>query len=275
MDSLASVFATPTPADRNLNSLRPRPRSNGASVALTFSIALHVGLALLAARHFRTAIAPELGHAPIELLATDVDVDLLEPVADVPPAPATPGLPAVARAPVKTPIVPHVAPVAPAIPAHFDETASNSAAETGSEANPARDSQVPHFTITVAKASGRANGDAASSEGSSSKSNLPGSGSGSAPISISSVDVPAKLRAGSIPAYTAAALAAGIEANVPLEIVVSESGAVTSARGLEHVGYGLDESARQSVLGYRFTPAVRNNRAVAVRMRWLMRFQLR
>jgi TonB family protein len=88
-------------------------------------------------------------------------------------------------------------------------------------------------------------------------------------------DAPARLRAGTVPAYTPAALSASVEANVPLEIVVSESGAVTSARALEHVGYGLDEAAQQSILGYRFTPAMRNGKAIAVRMRWLMRFQLR
>ena len=78
-----------------------------------------------------------------------------------------------------------------------------------------------------------------------------------------------------MPAYTAAALASDIEANVPLEIVVDGNGIVTTARGLEHVGYGLDGTARQSVLGYRFTKAMRDGRPVPVRMRWLMRLQLR
>ena len=80
---------------------------------------------------------------------------------------------------------------------------------------------------------------------------------------------------GNAPTYTAAALSAGVEADVPLEIVVSEAGTVQSARGVEHVGYGLDEAALQAVRSYRFTPALRGGKPVPVRMRWLMRFQLR
>jgi protein TonB len=94
-------------------------------------------------------------------------------------------------------------------------------------------------------------------------------------VTARSGDTAAQLRAWTVPAYTPAALSAGVEANVPLEIIVSEKGNVTSARALEHVGYGLDEAAQRSILGYRFAPAVRAGRAIAVRMRWVMRFQLR
>ena len=94
------------------------------------------------------------------------------------------------------------------------------------------------------------------------------------PIAIADADVPARLRAGNAPVYTAAALSAGVEANVVLEIVVDGSGVVTSARGLEHVGYGLDEVALRSVRAYRFVPALRGGTPVSVRMRWVMRFQL-
>jgi hypothetical protein len=65
-----------------------------------------------------------------------------------------------------------------------------------------------------------------------------------------------------------------VEADVPLEIVVSEAGVVIGARGLAHVGYGLDEAALESVRGFRFSAASHDGKAVAVRMKWLMRFQL-
>ncbi|HTA89085.1 MAG TPA: energy transducer TonB, partial [Polyangiaceae bacterium] len=98
--------------------------------------------------------------------------------------------------------------------------------------------------------------------------------SGAAPLSESAVDTPAKLRSGTPPAYTAQALSAGIEQDVPLQLVIDPSGAVLSARALVHVGYGLDDAALRSVQSYRFTPARRSGRPVAVRMRWVMRFQL-
>jgi protein TonB len=97
----------------------------------------------------------------------------------------------------------------------------------------------------------------------------------SEPLAEASVDSPARLLSGNQASYTPEAEAAGIEANVPLEIVVDFSGAVAGARVLTHVGYGLDEAALRGVRGYRFSPARRRGQPVAVRMRWLMRFQLR
>jgi TonB family protein len=95
------------------------------------------------------------------------------------------------------------------------------------------------------------------------------------PASEVSVDTPAKLLRGGLANYTREAEAAGIEADVPLEIVVDSAGSVVSARVVSRVGYGLDEAALRSIRAYRFTPALRAGKALAVRMRWLMRFQLR
>jgi len=50
---------------------------------------------------------------------------------------------------------------------------------------------------------------------------------------------------------------------------------VTSAVGLGRAGFGLDEAARQAVTRYRFSPALRDGRAVRVRMRWIVQFRLR
>lgn len=95
------------------------------------------------------------------------------------------------------------------------------------------------------------------------------------PVAEASVDVPAQLIAGDSPSYTHEAEAAGIEAVVPMEIVVDAAGAVIGARALSRVGYGLDEAALRSVRGYRFSPAQRGGKAMPVRKRWMMRFQLR
>jgi len=95
------------------------------------------------------------------------------------------------------------------------------------------------------------------------------------PTPEASVEIPARLLAGSSPSYTREAEAAGVEADVPLEIIVDGAGSVIGARTLSHVGYGLDQAALASVRAYRFSPARRAGKTVPVRMRWLVRFQLR
>ncbi|HEX2733369.1 MAG TPA: TonB family protein [Polyangiaceae bacterium] len=89
------------------------------------------------------------------------------------------------------------------------------------------------------------------------------------------VNTPARLRATRVAVYPPAARAAEIEANVPLEIVVDETGRVQDARTLDHVGYGLDESALSAIVGYHFSPAIKDGVAVRVRMRWVVQFRLR
>jgi periplasmic protein TonB len=278
MDSSVSAFVSPAHALRDprrggsvrpIHPLRSRFRPNGASVALTLSIICHLGLALLATLHFRpTSIAPELARAPLELLAADFEV--LAETAEPPPSPTQAAVPANAPRVLAQSSVTHgLTPVAPVIPARA-ATAATEPEPEATTVNAAPESSTPHFTLTVGKTIG-----STSAKISGSTLAPPAGGIANVPVSSASVDTPAKLRAGNLPAYTAAAITAGIEANVTLEIVVSETGVVTSARGLDHVGYGLDEAARQSVLGYRFTPALRSGTPVAVRMHWLMRFQLR
>lgn len=226
---------------------------------MTFSLLGHAGVAMLAARHFRAAMAcPQPMRSAMETL--DVELASVEPNDDIRAQPTT-----VATAMRAPSLAQHQSVVRSALPA-----AADSAEESAPEPAPAsvtEDSSGPRFTMTVAPTIGSVGG-----VGHSASS---GSGADPGPIPAANADIPARLRAGSLPAYTAAALSAGVEANVPLEIVVSEIGVVTSARGTEHVGYGLDEAARQGVLAYQFTPAVRSGKAIAVRMSWLMRFQLR
>ena len=89
------------------------------------------------------------------------------------------------------------------------------------------------------------------------------------------VNVPARLLAASPLVYPAAARAADIEQDVPVDIVVDTRGRVVSARAAIRAGYGLDDAAVGAIRDYRFSPAMRAGRPVAVRMRWTVQFRLR
>jgi len=89
------------------------------------------------------------------------------------------------------------------------------------------------------------------------------------------VNEPARLLTPSALVYPAAARAAAIELDFPVEIVVDHTGRVVSARALRHAGYGLDEAALRAIRDYRFSPAKRAGRMVPVRMRWTVQFRLR
>jgi protein TonB len=88
------------------------------------------------------------------------------------------------------------------------------------------------------------------------------------------VDVAARPLSSPPPIYPPAAQHDQIEGDVSLEIVVGPEGHVVSARVLGAPGYGLGEAARDAVLHYRFSPAMRGGRAVSVRMRWVVQFRL-
>jgi len=230
-------------------------RFGGKALALVVSLGAHAGLALAFA-----SAAPRRahsGHAPSAEPIAIATVDLApneaaEISAEAPRAPlASP--PAVS--PSHTPRVaaaarPEAPPSEPvAVPAVAGSTP------------PA----APRFVLNVAP-----QGNAALASGAPS-----GLAQNAAAAGVSAVDTKAQLLSGSAASYTPEAEAAGVEANVPLEIVVDASGAVSSVRALAHIGYGLDEAALRAVRGYRFSPARRAGQALAVRMRWLMRFQLR
>jgi len=127
---------------------------------------------------------------------------------------------------------------------------------------------TPTFTIAVSTGDGDAHG-AVSSAGTAAPRE-----ESNEPVAEQSVDGPARLVRGVAPSYPEAARAAGIEGDVRLELVVSTSGAVESARVVRGVGHGLDEAAVQAVRQFRFAPATRERRAVRVRMGWSMQFRL-
>ncbi len=89
------------------------------------------------------------------------------------------------------------------------------------------------------------------------------------------VTIPARLIASSGVTYPPAARQADVEADVPVLIVVDADGRVADARALSASGYGLDDAAIQAVRRYRFTAALKDGRAVRVRMRWVVQFRLR
>lgn len=172
---------------------------------------------------------------------------------------------------------------APAVPA---EPATHNAAAAAPEvaAAPAAPVAAPHFTMSLGAAS-RASGPVASSgtgvsggTGVSSNGAADGTADGrdaAHPVAETGVDEPARVAFAPEPRYPAAAEAEGMEASVPVEIVVDASGAVRSARALGHAGYGLDDAAVAGVRAYRFTPARRRGQAVSVRMKWSVEFKLR
>ena len=65
------------------------------------------------------------------------------------------------------------------------------------------------------------------------------------------------------PKYTPEAENAGIEGKVRLELKVNDQGEVETAKVLQGLGYGLDESAIQTVKRWQFRPATLCGKAVA------------
>lgn len=252
--------------------------SSGKSVALLLSASVHAAVALAAVRGApHSAPAASLPKAPFVELA-DLELSLDE-------VPAPPIMMPEA-APVATPARHHHDyPVPPdhdarahdpalrhALPLANAPSALPAAAPAVVEAS--APTATPRFVMTVGATtqapvgSGVVHG----------TRETPSSGAlalVAEPAPEASVDTPAKLVVGAVPTYTPEAQTAGIEADLPLEIVVDAAGAVIAARALAHVGYGLDQAALRSVRSYRFAPARRAGKTLPVRMRWVMQFRLR
>jgi len=229
-------------------------------VALALSVLVHgsvVAVAFEEARGASPAVAARAAERLVEVNADDLALE--------PPASEPSPLAAAPRAVTVTPVH-HAVVVPPAALAPPEEPTAGSAAPLVAAPEPA----APRFVMTAP---------ALAAPGSRAPTLVGRSGSPAplraAPLDERAVDVPAKLIAGTPPAYPPSAEAAGIEANVPVELVVGADGSVENEVALAHVGYGLDEAALQAVRNYRFAPARRAGSAVAVRMRWVVRFELR
>jgi len=74
--------------------------------------------------------------------------------------------------------------------------------------------------------------------------------------------------------YPEAARRDGLEANVKVELLVDEGGAVREVRVVEGGGAGFDAAALQLARLLSFSPGTRGGRAVAVRTAWTFKFRL-
>ncbi len=74
--------------------------------------------------------------------------------------------------------------------------------------------------------------------------------------------------------YPEAARRQGLEANVRVELLVDETGAVRELRILDGGGPGFDDAVRTLSRLMAFSPGTRGGRAVAVRYAWTFKFRL-
>jgi TonB family protein len=242
------------------------------AVAVVLSVSVHAAVALVAV-HRGSADMSSIESAVQErsLEQAAQEIEMAEPPAQ-PGRARTDGAPPGHTHPYPVPRIHDALPRDPSLPhapMALDERDTTHAAAPAvvETAAPA----MPRFAIVVAEAI-HAPGGTTASDGQAMTSGS--SIAAEEPIAAALADTPARLLAGAPPAYTREAEAAGVEADVPLEIVIDSRGTVVSARVLSRAGYGLDEAALQGIRGYRFAPARREGRSVAIRMRWLMRFQL-
>jgi protein TonB len=74
--------------------------------------------------------------------------------------------------------------------------------------------------------------------------------------------------------YPEAARREGVEANVKVELLLDDTGAVREVRIVDGAAGGFDEAARQLARLLAFSPGTRGGRAVAVRYAWTFKFRL-
>ena len=77
------------------------------------------------------------------------------------------------------------------------------------------------------------------------------------------------------PHYPEKAKSLGIEGKVILEVDIDENGVIKSIKIIKSVGYGLDESAIETVKQYKFSPGEINGIKVPVKILLPINFQLR
>jgi TonB family protein len=233
------------------------------TMALVASVTLHATI-------FAAAVSPTAARsASSSHEEPDVTIDLLtSPEATSAIVDSAPAIPDGNAAPVRvsrTALVTHHRSSDDGRPANRSPQASTTAT--------AQTDDAPSFTIAIGSNVASAPIEAPGKEGGLKAGIGPKDGD-DASLPEDGVSSPAKLTVGAAPPYPEGARAKGVEADVPLEIVVSPAGAVEDARPLSHVGYGLDDAAMAAVRQYRFRPAVKDGRPVRVRMRWIMQFRL-
>jgi periplasmic protein TonB len=248
--------------------------ASGKGFALLGSVSAHVAVLLAAVRG--APHRPPNANQPVDRVVEIAELELTRDQAASMPAVSVPvSQPAAAArhhhaypVPPEHDATPHDPGIGHVLPVRSAATSPPPAPAAVIDSEPPA---TPHFVISVGSAPHASLGTSAEGGGAL----TPTEGALAEPAPEASVDAPARLLTGSSASYTREAEQAGVEADVPLEIVVDSKGSVLSARVLSHVGYGLDEAALRNVRAYRFSPARRAGKPLAVRMRWLMRFQLR
>ncbi len=231
------------------------------------SLAIHATIfaAAAAPSPARSPVASPPSTAPAE---ADVTIDTL----------VSPDPPALLESPPSFPAgngaAAHVSRAAVLTPHRVSEDVRPASRAAGSLAPPAQVAALaqttddePRFTIAIGAASTAASVSAPAA-GIASKNQ------DESPLPEEGVSSPARLVQGAAPPYPDGARRERIQADVPLEIVVSSAGVVEAARPLSHPGHGLDDAAVAAVQRYRFRPAAKDGHPVGVRMRWIMQFRL-
>ena len=234
----------------------------GWSLALGASVVAHFAI-VFAGRSPSALASPD-----VVMAAPPVQVEVeAATLAD----PASEELPANRIEPAPSPAVPaDLAPRPRALPVPSSNPARSlvAAAVLGGAEPP-----MPRFTVTLSSLTAGPEPAAVGAVVASPTGNV--AGNVDAAFAEHAVDVPARLTGGEPAAYPARARADGLEGDVQLDLVVSRSGDVESARVAGSPGHGLDEAAIAAARTFRFAPAVKEGRPVRVRVRWTMQFRLR
>jgi TonB family protein len=247
----------------------------GRPAALGASVALHAA-AIAAGGH---SAAQALGRRPIGADVATVDIDVEQP--NVVPALQDLPHPPVERA-ARASGSPHrhPYPVAPSHDARPHDPSivhvpiappADEAAATGPNVVDAPADAPVRFVLPLGNAT--MTGTRATSGGA--EEAAVSSGEASVTYDESQVSVSARLLASTPLEYPPEALTAQLESDVTLELIVDTNGRVVQAKSASEAGHGLDRAAIDAVRGYRFSPAIRRGRPVAVRMRWTVQFRLR
>ena len=83
-------------------------------------------------------------------------------------------------------------------------------------------------------------------------------------VPINKVDTPPRFLTGPKPDYTFEMIQNKVEGVVTAQILVSRSGGVKDVVILRHLGHGTDMSTREALMQYKFEPAIKDGKTVAV-----------
>jgi TonB family protein len=252
----------------------PVPRSAALALALLGSVALHASL--LIALPVGPRVAPTAVTAGPEIEVAVASVEEATPAVSDAPSP-----PAPVAAPAPTP--PH-ADAPRDRPAIAERPLANAQSQpaTKAEAEPMT-TAAAHDAVAAVAGHDEAAGPLrfvlgvappVSAVGSAAPGVGAAQGSDAAVYAADGVDVPPRLVTWQAPRYPAPAASAGVEVDIPVDVVVDTEGGVVDVRLPKHFGYGLDEAAVAAARSYRFSRGLRGGQPVRVRMRCTVMFRL-